>query len=337
MATLKILVKTDLLGRTQLPPFDNERSLHPASWRVTTPGMTAATVPPEAARNVDRQAGIDATRPSLLWIGDGQHPEFALALAALRRHAQVTTIVDVRNIAWDESIDNCAGIVIAQTFAGQFDQRCVVALRRRLPLAPAVVIVGSLAEGERRSGEPLAAALRVPWAQAAAVLDRELSRLCRGACPSWGFGETLTDDERASLRPTASRNTSASPAGRSLPKGTTLVISAADTATAAWLTKLAGTWGATVLPESSSASPSAILWAAPSHSITAQCRQQSLSSRFPGAPIMALANFPRPQILNMGQRLGIVECCALPADGDDLLHKLIPLIELAKHSARPTQ
>ncbi len=297
--------------------------------------MTAAALPPDIERNVAEQAGIAAARPSMIWVGDGERPEFAAALAALRRHAKVTTAADMTEVALDESTENCAGIVIAQAFAGQFRARCLAALRHRFQPAPVVVIVGSFTEGERRSGDPLGAALRMPWAQAATILDRELRRLCSGACPSWGFGETLTDDERAVLRPTPPFGASNSSNRSALPAGTTLQISSPDPATAAWLAALTCTWGAAATAGNSSTAPRAILWATPSHDITAQCRLQSLAKQFPGTPIVALANFPRPHLLDAWRRLGVAEHCALPVDCDDLLQKLIAVIECSQDLASP--
>lgn len=304
--------------------------------------MPAAATTPDIARNVDEPAGVAAARPSMIWIGDGERPEFAAALGTLRHHAKLTAAVDINDVAFDELTDDCAGIVIAQAFAGQFRAHRLAALRRRFPTAPVIVIVGSFSEGERRSGEPLAAALRIPWAQAATILNRELSRLRAGTCPSWGFGETLTDDERAVLRPTPLHGATSSSNRPTLTAGTTLQISADDSATATWLSELAGTWGATVMPDGSSASPgataspSAVLWAAPSHDLTAQCRLHSLSRQFPGTPILALASFPRPHLLDVWRRFGVVEHCALPVDCDDLLQKLIAMANRSKDSTRAT-
>ena len=341
VAILKNLVNSDLIVDRRAVVrrhYDECRPLHSTLRRVTTSDMTAAAIPPDIARNVDEPAGIAAARPSMLWIGDGERLEFAAALAALRHHAKVTAALDTNDVALDESTGDCAGIVIAEAFAGQFRARCLAALRRRFPTAPVVVVVGSFSEGERRSGEPLAAALRIPWAQAGTILDRELSRLRSGACPSWGFGETLTDDERAVLRTTPLRRASTNSSQPNLTAGTTLHISADDSATAKWLAELAGTWGAAVVPESVSAapgamaSPSAILWAAPSHDLTAQCRLHSLSRQFPGTPILALASFPRPHLLDVWRRFGVAEYCALPVDCDDLLQKLIAMINRSKVS-----
>lgn len=330
VANLKNPVNTDLPSCRSVVlvrPTDQERPLHSPPRRVTTPGMPAAALPPEIAKIVDEQAGAAEARPSMIWIGDGERPEFAAALAALRRHAKVTTAVDMDDAARNESTVDCAGIVIAQAFAGQFRARCLAALRRRFPPAPVVVIVGSFTEGERRSGDPLAAALRIPWAQAAAILDRELRRLRCGTCPSWGFGETLTDDERAALRPAPAFGASNNANRPKLPAGTTLLISAADHAAAGWLTALVDAWGVAATFDGSSAAPDVILWEVPSHDITAQCRLQSLARRFPGTPIVALANFPRPHLLEVWRRHGVVECCALPVDYDDILQKLIAVIE----------
>lgn len=297
--------------------------------------MPAAASPPDIAKNVAEHAGIVAARPSMIWIGAGEHPEFAPAVAALRRHAKVTTAVDMNDVALDESTEDCAGIVIAQAFAGQLRARCLAALRRRFPTAPVIVIVGSFTEGERRSAEPIASALRIPWAQAATILDRELRRLRAGDCPNWGFGETLTDDERAVLRSVPLHGASNNSDRPTLPAGTTIVISASDPATAAWLVELAGSWGVAVASDTSSPAPRVILWAAPSHDIAAQCRLRSLTAQFPGTPILALANFPRPHLFENWRRFGVAEYCALPVDCDDLLQKLIGVMECSKDSTSP--
>lgn len=297
--------------------------------------MCAVAASAETATDAETRAGCAGFRPSITWIGDGRRPEFAAALAALRCHADVTTAIDIDSIAGDIASNECAGIVIAQAFAGQLRTSRLAALSRRFPTAPVIVIVGNLVEGERRSGDPLTSALRIPWSQAATILDRELSKLRSGACPSWGFGETLTDDERDAMSAPLPGTALPGAAGKQLPENTTFAVCADDPAIAAWLVELTGSWNATISSGRSSPSPRAVLWAAPSHDIEAQCRLQLLAVQYPGVPILALAHFPRPHLLETWRRLGVADYCALPVEDDVLLRKLTAVIEPSQDSTKP--
>ena len=92
--------------------------------------MLATTPQCSTAHQSDDQAGMEAARPSIIWIGDGKHPEFAAALAILRAHASVTALYFPSAASLDDVSGDCPVIVVAQAYSGQFRRASIAALRR---------------------------------------------------------------------------------------------------------------------------------------------------------------------------------------------------------------
>lgn len=100
------------------------------------------------------------------FIGDETHFEFAEACKWMREQCRFTpsstlssaTINRVHN-------DQPHWIVIAQARPGQFRQREIDQLREAAPLATVIALLGSLCEGETRTGTPWAGVIRVYWHQ----------------------------------------------------------------------------------------------------------------------------------------------------------------------------
>ena len=110
--------------------------------------------------------------PNVWLIGDGDHRDFAEARRWLEEATQLTRFDDVAAaIAADGSPD---AAILAQARPGQMTGRQVHQLYRRAPTARLIGLVGSLGEGEVRSGAPLAGLTRIYWHQAALRLPKEL-------------------------------------------------------------------------------------------------------------------------------------------------------------------
>ena len=87
------------------------------------------------------------------------------------------------------------GIVLAQSYPGQFLAEGIERLRAAAPLARLITLLGSWCEGEPRSGRPLPGAVRVYWHEGAVRFRRELPRWF---CPdsAWSLPVTASDEER---------------------------------------------------------------------------------------------------------------------------------------------
>jgi DNA-binding NarL/FixJ family response regulator len=135
---------------------------------------------------------------SILVIGDQRQPEFSDALSRLARFGRIDAVRDpehaAENLAADQIVPEL--IVIVQSYPGQYSAELLERLRRASPLSRILALLGSWCEGELRSGQPWPSVVRLYWHQWPARAERELSRLLRGECPSWGLPVTATDEER---------------------------------------------------------------------------------------------------------------------------------------------
>ncbi len=103
--------------------------------------------------------------PSIFILGDLSRPEFRLTRDWLR--SQATPICGDRSRldvprGWDRETDPDA-ILLVQSRPGEYPPSLVDHLRRRYPLSPIVVVLGSWCEGETRSGQPLESTWRFAW------------------------------------------------------------------------------------------------------------------------------------------------------------------------------
>jgi hypothetical protein len=136
-------------------------------------------------------------KPNVLLVGDGKHPEFAEAVDLLGRQTDLQVAPAVPSAL--AHIDAVASppdlVVVAQSRAGQFSDGQISVLRRAVPLARIVALLGSWCEGEARTGRPWPGTTRLYWHQWVPWFARELQRLSDGKCPTWGLPVTATADE----------------------------------------------------------------------------------------------------------------------------------------------
>jgi hypothetical protein len=136
-------------------------------------------------------------KPRVLLVGDKSRPEFAQAVDLLRQQADFHWSPGVSSALSyiDDTLTPPDVLVIAQSRAGQFSHDEVSSLRRAVPLARIVALLGSWCEGEARTGRPWPGTTRLYWHQWAPWFARELRRLSEGKCPTWGLPVTATADE----------------------------------------------------------------------------------------------------------------------------------------------
>lgn len=140
---------------------------------------------------------------SILVLGDSRRREFAPARASLHASGRIvqTASVDEALATLDAGLLDPAVIVVAQSYPGEFSTESLDRLRRRVPLARIVGLLGSWCEGETRSGQPWPGAIRLYWHQWIPQAHRELAGLIGGTGSAWSLPTTATDEERLLATP----------------------------------------------------------------------------------------------------------------------------------------
>ena len=267
---------------------------------MNTPHVYAMTLSPE---------------PSLLWIGDAEHRELADVVTALRGAARVVECRTMSAAFELDPADDCALIVVGETFPGEHLRADYEALRRLRPATPLVRVYGSLCEGELRTNLP-AAAIRLPWLRAARELMDEWRRLLCGECPSWGRPAASTDEEQLLLDV---------PAGSAEPIPLESVgLAVRDPATAAWLHDLLQRRGIRPVRVDLAFAPnaepptSAVIWDQPLDAATTQSELTLLRRHFSQSPLIVLAEFPRVDVVQQLRAAGATAVLAKPLAVDEL-------------------
>jgi hypothetical protein len=136
-------------------------------------------------------------KPKVLLVGDETHPEFSEAVGLLRQQTVLQCVPSVP--AALAHIDAAPSppdlVVVAQSRSGQFSHGHIGSLRRAVPLARIVALLGSWCEGEARTGRPWPGTTRLYWHRWSPWFERELERVSDGKCPTWGLPVTATADE----------------------------------------------------------------------------------------------------------------------------------------------
>jgi CheY-like chemotaxis protein len=205
-------------------------------------------------------------------------------------------------------------IVLAESRPGEFAAASIDALRRLAPLARVWRLVGSWCEGEARSGRVPPGCLTTYWHQWQSRWTRELARASAGDSPAWALPATLSAEERALAAmeyPLAHR------AGL-------IAICARHAQTAAALSdacKLAG-YSTRVVCEGQSweaAGALALIWDAECDRMKNREQVAKLRACAGGAPVLALAGFPRVDDFRAAAEAGVAAVISKPF----LVHDLV--------------
>ncbi len=242
---------------------------------------------------------------SILMVGAVDSPEFAEAAAPLTHSGRLTAVPDV-----EAACARLAGgkffpevVVLVESRPGEISHGAVDRLRRLAPLARFVGLLGSWCEGEPRSGDPWPAVERIYWHQWPARAGRELEGLARGECLAWTLPATATEEERilADIREEATP-------GKGLVIIETRWFEMAECLSAACLVRgyrtvwrrpkeqpAAETSGAEAEKDASLAADqvAAVIWEGACCDDRAAVDLRRLAAEFPGAPLVALLDFPR--------------------------------------------
>jgi CheY-like chemotaxis protein len=135
---------------------------------------------------------------SILLIGDITRPEFRGVGEFLESLGHVHFFPDAETAAdaltSGEIVTDLA--VVVQSYPGEFSLDAIDRLRAASPISRIIALLGSWCEGEMRSGQPWPAVFRLYWHQGLGRIGREIGRLTRGDCPSWGLPLTVSEEER---------------------------------------------------------------------------------------------------------------------------------------------
>jgi hypothetical protein len=124
--------------------------------------------------------------PVVWLIGDAEHPDFCAAVELLSATAVVQRFSHVAQAgerATPELIPDV--IVLAASRPGLMRAGDVEQLRRSVPLAGMVSLLGSWCEGETRTGRPAKGVLRTYWYEFPNWWRRQLALRAAGRCPDW--------------------------------------------------------------------------------------------------------------------------------------------------------
>jgi CheY-like chemotaxis protein len=136
---------------------------------------------------------IEATKtvagaPPMVWlVGDAGYADFREAIELLRATATVIPFADAAHAAADvnSSERHPDLILFAASRPGIMRVRDVERLRQCVPLAGMVALLGSWCEGEARTGRPVAGVLRCYWYDFPNWWRRQLAMRAAGSCPDW--------------------------------------------------------------------------------------------------------------------------------------------------------
>lgn len=130
-----------------------------------------------------------ASAPVVWFVGQWQWGEF---IDLRQVCASLTSASHVEAFATLDETTAAAGratppevLLLAQPRPGCVDQAAVDQLQAAAPLTRIVVVAGSWCEGERRTGRPLAGAVRLYWHEVPTWLRRNLALRNGGRTPEW--------------------------------------------------------------------------------------------------------------------------------------------------------
>jgi DNA-binding NarL/FixJ family response regulator len=260
---------------------------------------------------------------TILVLGNTDRPEFRPSRVALDRLGRVAGFPDAASALAAVSDGRVVPdvIVIAQAYPGEFSHETIHRLRQAAPLARVLGLLGTWCEGEARTGRPWPGAIRVYWHQWVGRLERELRRMERDSCGTWGLPLTATEEDRLLLPAReAPRDTIEGP----------IAVYTPSCEMADWLSAALGAHGC------------ATVWLRPPHLAQLQgaraaifdgsdCRGEQLQElrRLCGslgqAPTIALLDFPRIADYRSALSVGAAAVVSKPLCFDELLQELVGL------------
>jgi hypothetical protein len=137
-------------------------------------------------------AAAGSCDPPALWlVGDFGAPEFGDAVGLLQETAQVARCADVRPTDSGRQDSTTPELIIfAASRPGIIRAADVASLQRRFPLSGTVALLGNWCEGETRTGRPVPGVQRVFWYDFVNWWLRQLDLRAAGRMPDWAMPAT---------------------------------------------------------------------------------------------------------------------------------------------------
>ncbi len=137
------------------------------------------------------------TRPQVLLLSDPVWPEFDGPVCWLDDHALVQRAEDESRALAALRKDAFDIVVVGQRRPGEVPDAFFEAVRQAAPLTPIVCLLGSLCEGEMRSGAPWPGAIRSYAHRFVAQMRAQFERLSRPGGARWTLPFTATEEDRS--------------------------------------------------------------------------------------------------------------------------------------------
>jgi hypothetical protein len=268
-------------------------------------------------------------RARVFVIGDRHWCEFAEACAWLVQQASVSFFSNCQAVEkyLGDSLDDHGAelpqvILLCQSHPGQFHVDAIEAIHRRAPVARLVSLLGSLCEGESRSGKPWPGVSRVYWFDWQPRFEREFGRSTKKNASVWELPRTASDVDTALHLSHAARRLDAATKSQRHEKGSVAVRSRSASARLT-LMDACETLGFSVEPLDDLASLSvrstgAVLWDCDSLN-DAECAELvAVRQRVGEIPVIVVAGFPRAQDQQLARTIGVAAIVSKPFVMDDL-------------------
>jgi len=246
----------------------------------------------------------------ILLLGEERAAEFSAVVATLAADPEVAlqreaTIANRSDLAPEL-------IVVLQRHSGEHTPAQVKDWQTRFPLSRWIVVFGAWSEGETRTGKPLPGTVRVHALDWPAFWQTQRQRLAAGQLPAWQLPPTATADEQW-LMPAAA---SGRPDAATVSTRQSMAIVAAHRETYEALADVVRVLHAEpvwVRPfDINSESVKAVIWADVDLQADLPSQVERLRQAFGTVPLIALANFPRPEDAAALHAAGVAAVLRLP-------------------------
>jgi hypothetical protein len=273
----------------------------------------------------------DALCHSVLWVGDRENVELALAHAALGAQVELIDVDTPRDTA--HAVGTAAPLfgVLASDRPGRFTPADALLVARSRPLMPVISAAASLVDGRRRSGPPLPGVEEIPWHDLGARCRWWLAAIEAGIPASIGLPTTARREERLLEAAGAirSRTAAATPLVRpspEQPRGVSLAAWSTEDAEA--LADLLALTGHAVVNRSVGRprldeQAAALVWDAGRLTAADLEWLRLLAANRPGLLVTVLESFPRGDSVAAALRAGAAAVLGRPVVAEALAGSLL--------------
>lgn len=283
----------------------------------------------------------------VLLIGDSERSEFRDARTWLAAHTELQLAEHLQAAAINlkaNTIPLPDAVVVCQTRPGQFSSDQIERLHQCVPLARLVALLGSLCEGEPRSGKPWPGVNRVYWYDWRPRFEQEFGREARSKAPTrwapWELPRTATDVDSTLHAARWFKQPIPSAYVAPVEYHPLIAIRAQNGSTAEGLADACRSFGYRSLSirgnEASWSSANVLLWDSESLDEPEASQLAVACQEMARQPVIALLGFPRSQDHQMAAAAGVAAVIAKPFQIQDLhwhLHALMPIKTfLRKHA-----